>query len=177
MVDQGNQRVQIFRSNGTYIGSFGGLGTTPGKFLSPYGVAVDLSGFVYVSDSAPKSDNITKFTKTGTFVSAWGGLASGGSLAGPAMMAVDNASNIYVSDNSFNRVEKFSMTTGSLIMTWGSTGASPGKFNSPVGVALDSQLNLHVGDSNNFRVQKLSINTGAWVKPIISTIRLVFQPF
>ncbi len=154
VVDQGDQRVQIFRNNGSYVGSIGGPGATLGKFLTPYGVAVDSSGFVYVSDTAAKSGNITKFTKTGSFVLAWGGLNSGGTLAAPAMMAVDSASNIYVSDLSFNRVQKFGTSTGNLILTFGSAGSSPGQFNGPVGVALDGPLNVYVGDSNNYRVQK-----------------------
>ncbi len=166
VVDQGDQRVQIFRNNGTYVGSIGGPGATFGKFLTPYGVAVDSSGFVYVSDNAPKSGNITKFTKTGGFVLAWGGVNSGGTLAGPAMMIVDNASNIFVSDLSFNRVQKFDTSTGNLLLTWGSPGASPGQFNSPVGVALDGQSNVYIGDSNNYRVQKFSANTGNYISSL-----------
>src|SRR5439155_189627 len=165
VVDQGNQRVQIFRNNGTYVGSFGGLGTTPGKFLSPYGVAVDSLGFVYVSDSASMSDNVTKFTKTGGFVLTWGGLNSGGTLAAPTMMAVDNASNIYVSDNFWNNIQKFSTSSGSLISSWGTAGASPGQFNGPIGVAIDSQLNLYVGDSKNFFQTALLAEHGVPLEP------------
>ncbi len=166
VVDQGDQRVQIFRNNGAYLGSIGGPGLTFGKFLTPYGVAVDSSGFVYVSDNAPGSGNITKFTKTGGFVLAWGGVNSGGTLAAPAMMAVDNASNIYVTDLSFNRVQKFGTGTGNLLLTWGSAGSSLGQFNGPVGVALDGPLNVLVGDSNNYRVQKFSTNTGNYLSSL-----------
>src|SRR5439155_16850353 len=94
VADQGNQRVEIFRSDGTYVSSFGGLGSNlVGKFQSPFGVAVGPT-YVYVGDTSFQSGNITEFTKTGGFVCAWGS----SSLFQPAMVATDNVSNGYVTD-------------------------------------------------------------------------------
>ena len=48
---KGNDRIQKFSSNGTFITKWGSTGTADRQFHSPSGVAVDSSGNVYVSDS------------------------------------------------------------------------------------------------------------------------------
>jgi DNA-binding beta-propeller fold protein YncE len=55
---------------------WGAQGTTNGLFNGPFGVAVDSSGNVYVSDSG---NRIQKFNSTGAFITQWGttGSASG----------------------------------------------------------------------------------------------------
>ena len=45
----GNHRVSVFTSEGTFVTSFGRKGEGPGEFKSPYGVAVDNNGVVYVT--------------------------------------------------------------------------------------------------------------------------------
>lgn len=160
VVDQGDKRVQIYRNNGTYVGTFGGSGTGPGKFLTPFGIAVN-SSFVYVSDNSIQSGNVTEFTKTGGFVCAWGAM----NLGEPAMLSVDNSSNIYIADNFYGDIVKFSPCNSKPLWSSGSIGAGPGEFNGPVGVALD-QTNVLVGDSENFRVEKLSASAGSYVSSL-----------
>ena len=43
-------RVSIFSSSGEKLRSFGTHGSGQGQFISPCGVAVDVSGVVYVCD-------------------------------------------------------------------------------------------------------------------------------
>ncbi|MBI5573278.1 MAG: hypothetical protein HY919_01825 [Elusimicrobia bacterium] len=40
--------MQKFNSNGTFITKWGIQGTADGQFKSPFGVAIDISGNVYV---------------------------------------------------------------------------------------------------------------------------------
>ena len=42
--------VSVFTSEGQFATSFGSLGTGPGLFQCPLGLAVDSSGVVYVCD-------------------------------------------------------------------------------------------------------------------------------
>ena len=56
-------RVQKFSSDGAFITKWGSLGHEAGEFNSPYGIAVDLTGNVYVADSG--NDRIQKFSPDG----------------------------------------------------------------------------------------------------------------
>ena len=64
MADFGNNRIQKFNSNGTFITKWGSDGTADGQFSGPAGVAVDSSGNVYVADLG--NNRIQKFTSNGT---------------------------------------------------------------------------------------------------------------
>ena len=66
MADTGNNRIQKFTSNGTYITKWGESGSAEGEFSSPSGIATDTSGNVYVADT--DNNRIQKFTSNGTFI-------------------------------------------------------------------------------------------------------------
>jgi len=51
ITDQGNQRVQKFASNGTFITKWGNEGSSDGQFLKPESITVDSLGHVYVADT------------------------------------------------------------------------------------------------------------------------------
>jgi hypothetical protein len=52
VVDNGNDRVQRFRQDGTYLGQWGQYGVSgAGRFLNPNGIAVTSHGTVVVSDA------------------------------------------------------------------------------------------------------------------------------
>jgi len=81
-------------------------GAGAGKTLStPYGIAVDSSGNVYVTGA--DSDNAFKITPGGTITQIIDGTGDGAgkTLDGPVGIAVDSAGNVYVtgvaSDNAF----------------------------------------------------------------------------
>jgi sugar lactone lactonase YvrE len=66
VVDTGNQRVQVFTSEGNYITSFGSKGIGPGQFLFPQDISVDSSrGSIFVSDQ--KLQHPEKYV-IGTFI-------------------------------------------------------------------------------------------------------------
>lgn len=50
VADAGNHRIQIFKSDGTFITAFGERGSGPGQFDEPYVAAVDAQGRVLVLD-------------------------------------------------------------------------------------------------------------------------------
>jgi sugar lactone lactonase YvrE len=54
-----NNRVQVFKPDGTYLFGFGTTGSEPGQFLRPHGLAFDSRGHLYVADGA--NDRIQKF--------------------------------------------------------------------------------------------------------------------
>jgi RHS repeat-associated protein len=150
--------IQLWVPKSPRIGfgsQFGAAGSGSGQFSSPYGVAVDGSGNVWVADSG--NNRIEKFSSSGSFVAAYGSLGSGnGQFSGPGGVAVNPATgNVYVSDHGNNRVEELS-SAGTFIRAFGSSGSGNGQFNLPAGITVDGSGNVWVADYNNNRIQKFS---------------------
>lgn len=166
VADANNDRIQRFRctyttcttttvttrTSGTYVTAWGSLGTTDGLFDEPWGVAVDNSGNVFVSDTY--NYRIQKFSAAGTFIKKWG---SNGTAIGefklPRGLATDSSGNVYVCDSNNHRIQKFD-TNGTYITSWGSNGAGQGQFAFPRGIAISSAGKIYVADMNNHRIQR-----------------------
>jgi len=152
VADANNHRIQKFDMDGNFLTKWGSYGSGNRQFNSPYGVAVDSVGNVYVSDTY--NDRIQKFDAGGNFLSKWGspGLDDG-QFYSPHGVAVDSVGNVYVSDTYSDRIQKFD-SGGYFSTKWGSPGGGDGQFNSPYGVAVDSADIVYVVDTNNHRIQK-----------------------
>lgn len=74
--DVGNQRVQVFRNDGTDLRCFGGPGHGKGEFESPFGIAFDQNGNIFVSYCG--NDRVQIFDEQGKYLDAFDG--SEGSL-------------------------------------------------------------------------------------------------
>src|SRR5829696_1652666 len=61
LIHAGNNRIQKFDSEGTFITKWGQLGEGDGEFLGPIGVALDSSNNVYVTDQG--NHRVQKFGK------------------------------------------------------------------------------------------------------------------
>ncbi len=64
VTDTGNERVQVFATDGTFLRGFGGYGTGPGQFIEPTGIEIGPDGNVYVADSG--NGRLSVFAKDGT---------------------------------------------------------------------------------------------------------------
>ena len=172
VTDYYNNRVEEFTTAGAYITAWGcataATGCTsgfgPGEFNVPFGIAVDSSRNVYVTDLG--NNRVEKFTSAGAYITAWGcatattGCSPGsgpGQFNIPRGVAVDSSGNVYVADAGNNRVEKFT-SAGTFITAWGSFGSGNGNFSTSRGVAVDSSGNVYVADASNNRVQKFTSN-------------------
>ena len=154
IVDQNNNRIQKFTTNGTFVSMWGEEGEEDGQFLHPHGIDLDSEGNVYVSDRDQPS--IQKFSSDGAFVKKWGSQGTfEGQFIKPWDVAVSSDDRIFVPDHGNDRVQIFS-PDGEFITSWGSSGTGPGQFDGPAVVAFDSNGNVYVTDSGNQRVQKFS---------------------
>jgi DNA-binding beta-propeller fold protein YncE len=148
VADTGNDRVSLFSTAGTYLGSFATEGT-------PRGIAVTPDGSkTYVSDT---SNRITVYDPSGVEVAQFGGTGSKlGKLNAPAQMALDAAGDLWVADRGNNRVQHFG-PNGERLATLGERGIGPGQFVHPTGVSVSCNGTLTVTDSDNNRVQQFSL--------------------
>lgn len=88
VADTGNQRVQRFDAERTFVSAWGSFGTGDGQFVSPIVLAVSGNGSVYVLDDA--RGDVQRFDADGTFVE----VVAAGSVW-PASLAGDADGNVY----------------------------------------------------------------------------------
>ena len=107
----GNTRIDKFDNAGVFLTSWSTLGSGPGQFHLPLGVAVDGSGNVFIADASSDgsgTNRIQKFDVNGVFLTAWGSLGSGnGQLFLPSGVATDGSGSVYVADTYNHRIQKF----------------------------------------------------------------------
>ncbi|UCF04155.1 MAG: hypothetical protein JSV33_09390 [bacterium] len=154
IVDKLNHNVQKFRSDSTFVMSWGGRGSGDGRFGFPQDVAVDAQGNVYVIDG--ENFRVQKFAPDSTFITAWGSEGSGdGQFKDPVGIAVDDIGNVYVVDIWNSSVQKFT-SDGTFLTDWGGYGNSDGELNGPIGIAVDREGNVYVSECHNHRVQRFT---------------------
>jgi sugar lactone lactonase YvrE len=106
VADTGNDRIQKFDNNGTFLTGWGSSGTGNGLFSGPSGVTVDGSGHVFVADT--NNNRIQKFDGSGTFLTAWGTTGAGnGQFQFPFGAATDGSGNVYIAEYGNNRIQRF----------------------------------------------------------------------
>jgi aldose sugar dehydrogenase len=163
VADTGNNRIQVFYDNGTFISTWGRFGgASNGTFSHPQGIAIDQEGNVYVADTA--NNRIQVFSSNGTYISKfprkWGEFGPrDGMLTSPEGVAINPSSgNVYVADTGNNRIQVFS-SNGTFVSKWGEQGTTDGMLRSPEGVAINpSSGNVYVADTGNNRIQVFSSN-------------------
>jgi sugar lactone lactonase YvrE len=137
--------------NYTYSTKWGSQGKGDGQFNSPHGVAVDSSGYVYVTDT--ENHRVQKFSSSDginyNFVSYVGDQNSAiecssgsdiGQFNAPYGVAVDYLGYVYVADNKNNRLQVFDNDTGKYI----NQGFQKGYKLGPKGIAIDNRKSSNV---------------------------------
>ncbi len=178
IVDANNQRIRKVSSgvittvagNGA-AGFSGDNGPATGAQLhSPYGVAVDAAGNLYLSDSANQrvrkvsGGTISTFAGNGnTGFSGDNGQAILAMLNNPLGVTVDPSGNIYVADFNNNSVREVSggvISTLAGNQTQGYSGDGGPSISAqlyyPRGVAADNGGNVYVADTYNNVVRKIN---------------------
>jgi len=117
---------------------------------SPYGLAIDASGNVWVSNETGAS--ITKMNGLGAVLSGTTGFTGGG-LLGPKGIAMDKSGNAWIANAGGSSIVELG-PSGTVLS--GTTGFTGGGIDAPVALALDSQTNVWVA---NFSGNSVSVLT------------------
>ena len=150
---------------------WGTIGTEPGQFNHPRGVAVDRDGNVYVVDS--DNHRVQVFDANGTFLRAWGSqcnLASelgcadldgdgpmaygDGQFQEPWGITVSDDGRVYVADTWNHRIQVFDRD-GTFLTQWGTYGQTDSAATllyGPRDIAVDALGRVFVTDTGNKRV-------------------------
>jgi len=155
--------VRKYNSSGGSQGIFAGTSDVPyltdnSHFNTPYGVAVDGSGNIYLSTR--RGYRVLKLNASGTAqwaagtAGVWGNdnVHFGQNWSGPNDVAVDSSGNVYVADTGNHRIQIYN-SSGSYVITLGNYGSGDYQFDAPYGVAVDRSGNIYVADRSNHRVQ------------------------
>src|SRR5207245_2539529 len=135
-----------------------------GQLSHPSGVAVDISGNIYVADT--NNNRIAVFDSSGKLLKSIVSKGSGpGEFSHPSGVAVDISGKIYFSDTKNNRKAEY-YSSDKLLKSIGSKGSGPGEFSHPSGVAVDSICNIYVADTNNDRIQRIT-RCGVQHQPVV----------
>ncbi len=165
-------------------GGFGGDGgpATKAELFCPYGVAIDTSGDLFISDKGngrvrevnARSNVITTIAGNGTYgYSGNGGAATDAMIGNPEQLALDSSSNLYIAEQGACVIAKVNLSTGIISTVAGNgtigTGstvkgdggpATMAQLSLPEGVVLDPAGNIFIADSDNQRVRKVDASTG-----------------
>jgi sugar lactone lactonase YvrE len=178
VVDEDNDMIRKISPGGvvsTLAGSPGNSGSADGtgasaQFYFPFGVAVDASGNVFVTDAG--NNTIRKITAGGVVTTVAGlalnpgyadGTGSAARFSVPIGIAVDANDNLFVAEQENQTIRK--ITSAGVVSTIaglaGSTGSNDGtgsaaRFNLPAGIAIDGSGNLFVADTTNDLIRKVT---------------------
>ena len=157
---------QILRSDdilGTNQIIYGTQGSGVGQFYGAYGIALDSTGRIYISDTyncrVVRIDDMK-----GTNWTSYGGTCGSGQgqFADPSAIAVDSAGRIYVLDAGNYRIVRIDDLNGTNWISYGSAGTGVGQLSQYLtSMALDASGRIYVADTGNLRIVRFDDMFGA----------------
>lgn len=161
VVDTGNERVQVFAQDGTFLRTFGGAGNGDGKLTEPTGIAIGPDGNVWVSDSG--NGRLSVFTKAGAFVKEVPVEAWKNQILNQTerinYLAFGPNGMLYATNPGAGEIEVFNPATGQQIYAGKGTGSQTLK--SPIGISVAHDGKVYVSDSGTSRVEWFTLDLPA----------------
>jgi sugar lactone lactonase YvrE len=183
IADSGNGRIRMVTPEGflsTIAGSGGGISSPVGDggpatnaaLVTPYNIAVDLKGNIYIADfdvhrirRVSPDLVITTFAGTGEVgFSGDGGPATQATLHYPRGIAVDGEGNVYIADSGNNRIRR--VDRNGTITTFAGTGvrgfagdggpATQAALDTPTDVAVDARGYVYIAFLGSYHIRRVS---------------------
>lgn len=151
VADTGNDRVQIFKADGSFDNMFGESGSDEGQFRQPSSVAVNSKGNIFVADT--KNKKIKAFNADGMFLFA---TDPGIVFANPVAVRCDENKNVYVLDSVLKKVIVLD-SMGKFLRTWDDSG----NLQDPASLVYDGKGFFYILDKGSFNV-KIFDDAGAF---------------
>jgi DNA-binding beta-propeller fold protein YncE len=145
--DTGNNRVQVFTLEGTWVRSWGSQGTGEGEFFRNLAITV-YDEEVYVGDY----DRVQVFDLDGKFKRQFKLMGADDGAYCSLNDVLAHKGLIYVTEEFSHSVQVFE-PSGVLVRSWGTNGAAAGEFTCPSGLCVDDKDHLWVCDTANNRLQ------------------------
>lgn len=167
---------------GTSGGAFNGDGglATNAELNHPFGVAVDSSGNLFISDTSnqrvrkvdAETGIITTVAGNGTYGYSGSGKATEVMLGNPENLVLDGSGNLYIAEQGSCVIAKLALTAGTITTVAGTgkcgssvvlgDGGSALKaiLTGPDGIALDGAGNLFISDTGSSRVREVDAAHG-----------------
>jgi DNA-binding beta-propeller fold protein YncE len=140
------QTLTVTQAGSTYIAAPAGLTTLVSSGLNtPWGVAVDGAGNVYIADLG--NNAIKKWTAANNTVTT---LVSSG-LSGPHGVAVDGAGNVYIADSGHNAIKKCLAASRTVTTLFSNV------VRNPYGLVVDGAGNVYVADWGDDAVKEWTV--------------------
>ena len=184
--DVDDHRVRYYDENGSFLGKWGALGTGPGQFDGPMGLAVAYNGVVDVADTGNR--RIQYFTPTGSYIGEWYApgepldVAVAGSgefyaayYPNVGVAVAPDTGYVYYTDAVNHRIRYYT-GSGSFLAEFGSYGTGDGEFDGPSDVAFSpSGARLSVVDTGNCRIQYFNRNEPAVFPASLGKVKATFE--
>lgn len=140
------------------VGAFaGGVGSGPGQFKNPRGLAVSQNGDIYVADS--ENNRITKFDGEGLPLAVFQKDGTGkGEFRDPNGLVLDDSGRIYVADAGNHKLVQLD-EAGNVINEWNVPGNG---FYGPRDIAAAPDGRLYIIDQGRSRIVRFAPDTGTF---------------
>ncbi len=151
VADTGNDRVQKWSPNGTFLMAVGAPGWEDGQFNKPSGIAAGKGLEIYVADG--RNRRIQVFNLNLRLLAVIGGADVDGAmdLGTLSGIAVSDADEIVVGDIDADQLVQID-TYSRVDRSFGGFGYGAGNLRRPLGIAIEGRKAVYVCDSENDRI-------------------------